>query len=155
MWTYFGLGLLLWLLVAGQQGSSVPRNFTPLAGTSGLASKTPQGQSDSILNRLFEARQAVQKNPASAEAYVSLGLALEAIPDTQAASEAFDRAIAVDARSAQAWYQKGIIATQQSLWHVAAQDFRRALAVLPDDPLGHLELGEMLLRMGDFEAAST
>jgi protein O-GlcNAc transferase len=117
-----------------------------------IASK-PFKTQQQVLSDLASAREEFQSHP-SAEASLSLGLALKEAGETAAASKLFDEAIEMNPRLSQAWYAKGSIASEQGDWSRAADLFRHTLAISRDDSSAHLALGEMLLRVGDFPGAA-
>ena len=99
------------------------------------------------------ARQAIRAQPDSAASYLSLGVALKAAGEQESALRAFQKALDCDPRLAEAWFQKGLVEADLQKWSPAAGDFRRAVEVSSNHIDARLELGEMLLRLGDFEQA--
>ena len=75
--------------------------------------------------------------------------------EAEAARAAFAQALAFDSGLAEAHYQLGLIDADQGKWSEAADDFRRSLAASPNHISAHLVLGEMYLRVGDFEQAAS
>jgi superkiller protein 3 len=148
---FLSLGIFGAAVAAFPQGMSIPREFSSLAGAD-LAGKKDAGQPDAILNSVAAGREAVRKNPQSAEAYLALARGLEAAGETAAAGQALDRAVELDPRLGLAWYRKGLLAARDQNWHAAIQDFERALEAGLSP--ARLELGEMLLRSGDFDKAA-
>jgi tetratricopeptide (TPR) repeat protein len=150
------LGLLWFALGMAQQGSSAPRQFSPLSSPANVPARGEGGALpyQQLVANVAAARDAVRRNPRSAESYLALGAALQEAGDTTGASQALDRALTIDQRLAPAWDQKGLLAAEGNKWVEAANDFRHTLEADPNDLLAHLELGEMLLRSGDFETAA-
>ncbi len=107
-----------------------------------------------LLSKLEDARQAVHSHPGSAAGYFSLGVIQKQLGETENATESFDRALQIDSRLADVSYERGLIAADQQRWMQASEYFRQALAVAPDHVRAHLAHGEMILRMGDFDAAA-
>lgn len=102
---------------------------------------------------LASARRLLDEHP-SAQSNVSVGLALNALGETDAASKFFDRALELNARTPEAWFEKGLIISDHGDWSKAADLFRRAISDSPNFKPGHLALGEMLLRVGEFDGAA-
>jgi tetratricopeptide (TPR) repeat protein len=115
-------------------------------------SATPAKTQQQLLSDLSSARLQLESRP-SAEANLALGRALKALGESDAAAGFFERALELNAHSADAWFEKGLIVTEHEDWSKAADLFRHALAASPDYVPAHLSLGEMLLRVGDFDAA--
>ena len=109
---------------------------------------------EQLLSALSAARQSLDTD-ASAEANLSVGRALRALGESQAASEYFNRALALNPRSSAALFEKGLVVSDSGDWSKAADLFRKALADSPHLAAAHLALGEMLLRTGDFEGSRT
>jgi tetratricopeptide (TPR) repeat protein len=130
--------------VCGAQSSAFPTDER--LTLSGAESKSQE----QLLADLFSARQALDSQP-SAQGNLSLGRALKALGETEAASKAVDRALELNPKLAEAWFEKGSTIADHGDWSKAADLFRYALGASPDYALAHLGLGEMLLRIGDFE----
>src|SRR4051795_9635100 len=71
---------------------------------------------DNLLAQVMAARQALRSHPNSATNYVSLGLALKATGEIEAASGAFRRARELDPKLAEPWYQEGLTVAEQGDW---------------------------------------
>ena len=100
-------------------------------------------------------RRLLDFHPDSARDHLLLGRALDALGETAAASRAFDRALNLDPKLAEAMVEKGLILADQTDWSRAADLFRRAAAASPRYSLAHLALGDMLLRTGEFEGCAS
>jgi tetratricopeptide (TPR) repeat protein len=100
-------------------------------------------------------RRLLNSHPDSARDHLLLGRALDALGETEAASRAFDRALDLDPKLAEAMVEKGLILADQTDWSQAADWFRRATAASPRYSLAHLALGDMLLRTGEFEGCAS
>ena len=110
----------------------------------------PPGNVESVA----DARRAVEENPASSKAYLSLGIALVKIGDDDGALQAFESAVHFDSSEEQAWYLKGLIEARRTMWAAAAQDFRQAVESRESFVDARIELGDMLRRTGDFDGAA-
>jgi len=105
-----------------------------------------------LLAELSIARRSLETHPC-AQANLALGRALSSLGEQESASRFFDRAVELDPRLAEAWFEKGQIISDRGDWGKAADLFRHAIAVSPDYAPAHLALGEMLLRVGQFDNA--
>jgi tetratricopeptide (TPR) repeat protein len=112
----------------------------------------PKTQSQ-MLTDVAAARQNVESHP-SAETNLSLGQALRELGETDEASRFFDRALELNPKLADAWFEKGLIVSDRGDWAQAADCFRHSVATSPNYAPAHLALGEMLLRIGDFNSAA-
>lgn len=118
-----------------------------------LTSPAMESKSDQqLLADLASARQMVESHP-SAQANLSLGRALKALGKTEAAVKAFDLALQLNSKLAEAWCEKGSSIADQGDWSKAADLFRQAIAESPAYETAHLALGEMLLRTGEFDGS--
>jgi tetratricopeptide (TPR) repeat protein len=127
------------------------------AGFSGswhLASASNEKDASQMLGDLRAARVELAVHPKSAEAHFSLGVALQTLGESDAASHAFDEALSLDAKLPRAWYQKGVLSADKERWSEAEELFRRALASSEDFLPARLGLAEMLIRTGDFDGAT-
>lgn len=113
-------------------------------------SGAPAKSAQQMLADLAAARQALDEHP-SAQANLALGRALKSLGETEPAAGYFDRALELDARLAEAWFEKGLIVCDQGDWSKAADLFRRTIEESPAFLPAHLALGEALLRTGQFE----
>ena len=119
-----------------------------------LASPAAQKDAAQLLADLRSARRELAKHPSSADAYVSLGLALQALNQPDAAAKAFDQAVSLKPKLPEPLYEKGVLSSEKEEWAGAEQFFRRAISVDPSYLPARLGLAEMLLRSGDFNAAA-
>jgi superkiller protein 3 len=147
IWIRVFVGFCCLFSLGMAQVREVPTDEHLVATTKAL--KTQQ----QLLADLASARQEFQSH-ASAEACLRLALALKEVGNKTAASELLDQALKMNSRLPQAWYEKGLIASEQEDWSHAADLFRDALSIRPDNSSTCLALGEMLLRMGDFVGAA-
>jgi tetratricopeptide (TPR) repeat protein len=126
---------------------------TAFSANGHLAAPTAQKTAAQLLSDLRSARAALTAHPLSAQVYVCLGLALQALKQPDAASKAFDQAIALKPNLPEPLYQRGVLSTDKEQWSEAEQLFRRAIAVDASYLPARLGLAEMLLRSGDFDGA--
>lgn len=103
--------------------------------------------------RISKARREAAQNRGSAQASLSLGLALLAAGEKSSAAEALDQALEFDGHLAQAWYLKGVMADDGEKWPLALEDFRKSLALDPGFTEARMGVAEILLRKGDFAGA--
>jgi tetratricopeptide (TPR) repeat protein len=144
--TFFALCSLFAPVIYAQAGGfSADEHLTSF----GAQSKTQQQMLADIAN----ARKMFDSHP-SAAANLSLGRALRVLGETEEASEFFDRALELDSKLAEAWFEKGLIISDRGDWSKATDCFHHAVAASPNYSPAHLALGEMALRMGDFESAA-
>jgi tetratricopeptide (TPR) repeat protein len=141
--------IVFWTVLLFQTCAGQVSGFSPHEH---LASDTGQKNQEQLLSDLSAARQSLETHR-SAEANLSVGRALKALGESQAASEYFNRALALNPRFSAALFEKGLIVTESGDWSKAADFFRKALADSPSFAAAHLALGEMLLRTGDFEGS--
>jgi eukaryotic-like serine/threonine-protein kinase len=119
-----------------------------------LAAPTKQKDATQLLADLHSARLASSASPASAEPYVSLGAALQALGEDEAAGKAYDEALSLNPLLPAALYEKGVLCAKKERWSDAEGFFRRAIAASDRFVPARVELGEMLLRTGDFDGAA-
>lgn len=100
-------------------------------------------------------REAVVRFPASVEAHTALGDMLRRASRFSEAAEAYDGGIArIEERGQEEqrfwplYYQRGIAYERSDQWDKAEADFRRALALEPDQPLVLNYLGYSFVEMG-------
>ncbi len=118
----------------------------------------PEGvgpEARSPLERIDEARIEVKAHPASAKSYLDLALALWDAGSGNAAANAIDHALKLDPHLSEAWYCKGLLEARDDHWHDAEMSFREAVRLKPDYFTARLQLGEALLRKGDFAGAKS
>jgi tetratricopeptide (TPR) repeat protein len=127
---------------------------TGFSGAWHLAAPANEKDASQMLADLRSARLDLATHPQSAEAHFSLGVALQALGEADAANNAFDDAISLDAKSAGPWYQKGVLSGNKEQWPEAERFFQRALTVSANFLPAQLGLAEMLIRTGDFDAAA-
>ena len=99
-------------------------------------------------------RKATQSAPNSAGAWTKLGQALST-DSTAAAHKAFDRALVIDANSAEAKRSKAFLYLVAEQYAPAIKLLREANATDPDDPMGWVWLGQALLNSGNHAEART
>lgn len=119
-----------------------------------LASPENEKSAAQLLADLRSARAALNANPASAQAYVSLGASLQSLGENSSAEMAFDKALSLNPNLPAALYGKGVQCANKEQWPEAKVLFRRTIGASPDFLPARLELAEMLLRTGDFDGAA-
>jgi tetratricopeptide (TPR) repeat protein len=124
------------------------------SGTWHLAPSNKEKDGSQMLAQLRSARLDLAAHPQSAEANLSLGVALQALGEQDAASNVFDRALSLDAKLPGAWYQKALLSADKERWSEAKELFQRSLASSANFVPARLGLAEMLIRTGDFDGAS-
>jgi len=127
------------------------------AGFSGAWHLAPSGNeknASQMLAQLRSARLELAAHPQSADAHLSVGVALQALGETDAASNAFDEALSLDAKLPGAWYQKGLLSADKERWSEAKELFKRSVASSANFLPARLGLAEMLIRTGDFDGAA-
>ncbi len=114
-------------------------------------------RTDDAGNALAEARTALSMDPANAEAYRYLGLALYADGHYDAALHAFDEALAREPEgspaNAEVYFDMGITHRDQGDPRRAAIAYRHALSLRPDYWEAHSNLGVVLHDQGKFDEA--
>ena len=114
-------------------------------------------RTDDAGNALAEARTALSMDPANAEAYRYLGLALYADGHYDAALHAFDEALAHEPEgspaNADVYFDMGITHRDQGDPRRAAIAYRHALSLRPDYWEAHSNLGVALHDLGKLEEA--
>jgi tetratricopeptide (TPR) repeat protein len=112
-------------------------------------------RTDDSANALAEARTALSIDPANAEAYRYLGLALYAAGHYDAALNAFDQSLSrepVDSpANADVYFDMGITQRDQGDLRRAAIAYRHALSLRPDFWEAHSNLGVVLHDQGKFD----
>lgn len=94
-------------------------------------------------------REAQLRNPESPYLLTQLGHLLRASGSRVQAAALYERALELNPIFPEAWYGKGLLSQSEQ----AAVCFRKAISRNPRPPLYHLELGRVLNRMGQYEAA--
>ena len=114
-------------------------------------------RTDDAGDALAEARTALSMDPANAEAYRYLGLALYADGHYAAALHAFEEALAREPEGSQAnadvYFDIGITHRDQGDLRLAAIAYRRALSLRPDFWEAHSNLGVVLHDQGKLDEA--
>jgi len=151
---FCALCIASWCLVGpnlqGQEMQSPSLELEPSEEHAAISEQRGQ----ELLSKLQDARQAVQAHPSSAAGYFSLAVIQKQLGETEKAIESFDRALQINSRLAEVSYERGLIEADQQKWMEADGYFRQALAASPDHVRAHLAHGEMILRLGDFDAAA-
>jgi tetratricopeptide (TPR) repeat protein len=110
------------------------------------------GQAYSATGQLEQAVGALQTytlyQPEDASVWVILGSAYNAAGDYLDALSALDRAISLDKKFAESYYQRGMANLGLSELDAAEQDFKAAVAYNPFDFDSHLELARVYLLQG-------
>jgi tetratricopeptide (TPR) repeat protein len=114
----------------------------------------PAKSAQQMLADLAAARQSLDVHP-SARANLALGRALKSLGETESAAKYFDRALELDPKLAEAWFEKGLLISDRGDWSKAADLFRRTIAISPQYVPAHLALGEALLRIGQFDDSAS
>ncbi|TQM84730.1 tetratricopeptide repeat protein [Saccharothrix saharensis] len=86
-------------------------------------------------------RQAVEVNPANAEAHLLLGEAAIAADDHPTAITHLTRAVSLDETDSRAWRQLGVAQSKHGSLDAAAHSVQRCIARAPDDAEAHAILG--------------
>lgn len=113
-------------------------------------SAVPAKSAQQMLTDLAAARQSLDAYP-SAQANLALGRALKSLGDTESAARYFDRAVKLDPKLAEAWFEKGLIISDRGDWSRAADLFQHTIAMSPEYVPAHVALGEVMLRIGQFD----
>ena len=108
---------------------------------------------DQIISAVATARKAIRQRTDSAEGYLHLAIALRSGGDQQGASEAIERALALNPQLPGAWLQKGLISINGGTLRAATGFFEKAVETDPKSIPARLELSAMLFRSGDFKGA--
>ncbi|HLW83480.1 MAG TPA: tetratricopeptide repeat protein [Candidatus Acidoferrales bacterium] len=133
----------LWPQMASQSSG-------PVAASNPVA--TPP-RPEQIMAAIAKARGQVQEHPSDAAAWAKLGKSLQLGGNPLEAGEAYDKAVSLDPRLAEAWSGKGELAAQQEKWWLAAADYSKVVTDAPHNDSAHFLLGQMLLQVGDFSRA--
>jgi tetratricopeptide (TPR) repeat protein len=147
--TWLGIFVVLFRPGAGAQVTAIP---TDERLSEPMGDSTTKAQ---WLSELAGDRQAAAAQPGNAEAYLTLGRALHALGEADAAAQALDHALELQPKLAGALTERGVIFADAEKWQQAMEMFRRATEAAPELPSAHLWLGDMLLRTGDFAGAGT
>jgi len=94
------------------------------------------------------ARKNLSFDPASPDAYITLGISYGGKGDLLRAEEAFKQAVSIDPESKEGWTDLGVIYSQQQMWAKAAEAYSKALAADPGDPGSYNGLALALIRQG-------
>ncbi|MDO9067573.1 MAG: tetratricopeptide repeat protein, partial [Deltaproteobacteria bacterium] len=94
------------------------------------------------------ARKNLSFDPASPDAYITLGISYGGKGDLLRAEEAFKQAVSIDPESKEGWTDLGVIYSQQQMWAKAAEAYSKALATDPGDPGSYNGLALSLIRTG-------
>jgi tetratricopeptide (TPR) repeat protein len=98
--------------------------------------------------------QLTSKNDPSYTSFYNLGLLYSARKESDEALGAFDRALALDPKSANAEYQKGLAYTNLKKYDQAILSYQKALTLNPSLDKARLALFGAFLDLGDRNAAS-
>ena len=102
-------------------------------------------------NALAEARTALSMDPANAEAYRYLGLALYAQGHYEAALNAYEKSLEREPENADVYFDIGITERDKGDLRQAAVAYRHALALRPDYWQAHSNLGVVLHDQGKLD----
>ena len=95
----------------------------------------------------------IAQAPSDARAWVGLGIAYAAIKRNQDSQKAFDHALQVDPKFAEAEYQLGVLAVSTNDSAAAISHLERAVDLNPNHALALAKLGNLYLENGRFENA--
>lgn len=94
------------------------------------------------------------RNGAYPEALYALGMAETALANWPRARSAFERALSLDDRNAEAWFDLAFVHVAENDFDSAEAAFRKAIANGSiDSPFGHNNIGVIRAMRGDFEEA--
>jgi predicted O-linked N-acetylglucosamine transferase (SPINDLY family) len=98
-------------------------------------------------------KRAIVLMPDDADLHCDLGNALQTLGQLPAASAAYQRSLQLDPQLARAWYAAGCAEGSQKKYATAVACFRRALEIRPGWPEAQHNLGQVLFKLGQVEAA--
>ena len=98
-------------------------------------------------------QRAIVLMPDDADLHCDLGNALQTLGQLQAADAAYRRSLQLDPALARAWYSAGCAESSRKEYATAVACFRRALELHPGWPEAQHNLGEVLFKLGQVEAA--
>ncbi len=98
---------------------------------------------------IIYARKNLSFDPASHDAYITLGISHGGKGDLPGAEEAFKQAVFIDPASKEGWTNLGIIYSQQQMWAKAAEAYSKSIAADPGDPGSYNGLALVLTRQGN------
>ncbi|MGH7199441.1 MAG: tetratricopeptide repeat protein [Planctomycetaceae bacterium] len=93
------------------------------------------------------------EQPHDPEHHYELAHALLLVGRNERAAGVLDRAIEWHPESSEMRRLRGIVHFSQDEWQPAAERFRQAIRLKPDDAVSHYNLGHCLLRLGEKDAA--
>ncbi len=115
---------------------------------------TYRSQRDNLLNNsVRELQQAIQNNPNSAEAYNQLGETYRFMGRTSDATSAYDKALEIDPRFADAQLNQGVMRLSNNDLVGAKEAFQQAIRMNSKNYMAHYRLGEALLQEGNSHGA--
>jgi protein O-GlcNAc transferase len=98
-------------------------------------------------------KRAIVLIPDDAGLYCDFGNAMQTLGELQAADAAYRRSLQLNPTLARAWYSAGCAESSRKDYATAVASFRRALEIQPGWPEAQHNLGEVLFRLGQVEAA--
>ena len=122
--------------------------FKKSSGATALTQGQQLVEAGQYLEAITVLEQALEQDPTSTSAFLSLGVALAYTGDQAEAVEAFRQAISLDSTQSKAYYNLGAIYAANGQQALAEERFRAALAHDPRHRNAHLELAELLRRTG-------
>jgi Tfp pilus assembly protein PilF len=149
--------LLLGLVLAGSIGAipgaaQISELGPPIPAQAPQFSRIPANQ---VAAAVAAARKAIEQNPKSAQAYLSLGIALWSGGNSKAALQSLHEALRFDPHLSGAWLELGLIADEQGRVVDATRDFQKALDANPRNTSARFELATEYFRAGKFTDSRT
>ena len=106
-------------------------------------------QTDAAIVTLQRLTAVIGSQIEQAAAWFNLGFALQQAELTNAAGEAFENALAFDARLDRAWYGLGLVRMAQCQFHAAVKAFEKNTRLQPMSPHGWYRLVQSWLALGE------
>ncbi len=97
--------------------------------------------------------EAPDQLPPVQTSYLDLGLGLLSVKDYDAARDAFIRSLRTEGRTAEALSGAGVASEKQGLLNDARRYFEMAVNAVPNSVVAHNNLGAVLYKLGEFNAA--
>jgi protein O-GlcNAc transferase len=98
-------------------------------------------------------QRAIVLTPDDAGLHCDLGNAMQTLGELEAADTAYRRSLELDPSLARAWYSAACAQSSRKDYATAVASFRRALDLQPGWPQAQHNLGEVLFRLGQVDAA--
>jgi Tfp pilus assembly protein PilF len=146
-------GLVLAGSIAAIRGAAqISEVGPPIPAQAPQFSRIPANQ---VVAAVAAARKAIEQNPKSARAYLSLGIALWSGGNAKSSLQSLHEALRLDPDLSGAWLEEGLIADEQGRIENATQDFQKALDANPRNTSARFELATEYFRAGKFTDART